>query len=71
MSKYKWLTGLKHVQEMAGLSESVLRLDVNALDGTDLYEVFNNFSLTQAPDYRLFIEPGHGSIGMLIYSNFI
>ncbi|XP_060567852.1 angiopoietin-2-like [Ruditapes philippinarum] len=57
-----WL-GLDYVQEMAAYGETDLRLDVKALDGTDLYELFHNFSLSPGPDYRLSIEPGTGSIG--------
>ncbi|XP_045191174.2 angiopoietin-2-like isoform X2 [Mercenaria mercenaria] len=57
-----WL-GLKYIQEMAAIGETDLRLDMKALDGTDLYELFHNFSLSQAPDYRLHIQPGSGTIG--------
>ena len=59
--------GLDYIREMADFDATDLRLDVKAVDGTDLYELFHNFSLSPKPDYRLSIEPGTGSIGLYMY----
>ncbi|XP_053388067.1 fibrinogen-like protein A [Mercenaria mercenaria] len=47
-----WL-GLRYIQEMAEQGKTYLRLDVTAVDGEHVHEVFRNFKLSEAPDYYL------------------
>lgn len=47
-------------------TNSELRVDLTAANGTTAYEVFGNFTLGPAPDYTLHIDPGYGTAGMFV-----
>ncbi|XP_052218123.1 microfibril-associated glycoprotein 4-like [Dreissena polymorpha] len=56
-----WL-GLKYIHSMT-TNASSLRIDLVAADQSSVYEVFQNFRLSAAPNYTLHVDPGQGSAG--------
>ena len=44
---------------------SVLRIDVAAADGTQAYQTFDDFNISEGPDYRLNIGATSGSAGIV------
>ncbi|XP_045157213.2 ficolin-3-like [Mercenaria mercenaria] len=57
LEKEFWL-GLAFVQEMTSQGKTELRVDLTAADGTTAYDTFQNFYLSEGPNYSLHFEAG-------------
>ena len=54
---------------MTSQQNTELRIDMTAADGTTAYVTYQNFSLSQGPDYTLHIGQGAGTALDKIYGN--
>ncbi|XP_052237125.1 uncharacterized protein LOC127848612 isoform X3 [Dreissena polymorpha] len=55
--------GLKYIYAMTSNVQTELRIDLMAANGSTAYEVFPNFRLSAASDYRLHVDRGRGTAG--------
>ena len=59
------MSGLRFIQAMSSSTPTVLRIDLEAANGDKAYVEYDDFSLSEGPDYRLNIGESSGTLGIL------